>query len=62
MIARFKRPAGEPWTCARCVDGQMLWCGTDATKDLQFIHHRVACNRCAYVECITEPREPDEEL
>jgi ribosomal protein S27AE len=58
----FKWPAGEPWTCPRCLDGQLLWYKTDTTNDMKFFHHRIACNRCGYVEYIIEPREPSEDI
>jgi hypothetical protein len=59
----FKATAGEPWTCPRCLDGQLLWYDTDATKDLELLYHKLACNRCGHVELITAtPRAEDEEV
>jgi hypothetical protein len=62
VIGQFKASAGEPWTCPRCLDGQLLWYDGDATEDLKVLYHKLACNRCGHVELITATRATDEEV
>jgi hypothetical protein len=45
----------EPWACANCPTGRMVWFACDLRPDHVEIEHKFACDACGEIEHVTLP-------
>ena len=45
----------EPWACANCPAGKMVWFACDLLPGQTVIEHKFACDTCGEIEHVTMP-------